>query len=715
MRSPRSELPDLLGAQRPRICCVPDYAASAGAEAVELARVAGLGLDPWEEFVLANALGERPDGRWAAFEVGVVVSRQNGKGTILEARELAGLFLLGERLIIHSAHQFDTSLEAFRRLLMLVEETPDFDRRVKRVSRSHGEEGIELKGGQRIRFRTRTKGGGRGFSGDCLILDEAMILPESAHGALLPTLSARPNPQVWYTGSAVDQEIHEHGVVLARLRDRGQRGEDPGLAYFEWSLPRDHPDEVEHDLALDPEAWASTNPGLGIRISTDHVANEQRSMDPRTFAVERLGVGDWPRIDGHGPQVIAIEAWRALTDTESTVDGPVCFAFDVTPDRSRAAIAVAGTRDDGLAHVEIVDHKRGTSWVAVRVAELVEQHETISVQCDASGPAASLLPELHQLGVEVQPVSSKEHAQACGVFFDDVHQQQVRHLGTPELDAAIKGAAQRPLTLQTADGRLLRAQRPPGAWTSAGGFFPASFPPLWSNGETVDGSASLSATSDLPVATRRRGRRQQADPAHRDAAVGRVQTTGDNAREVVRGDTLDSLIRTPCPAVGNDASSGAHRAVAVDARQRDRREGPVERPRRAAGPVVATELGVHERVRPDRRDDRVVVDDPVRGRRTLRGRRGHGAFRVAGPGRRRDRCQPARAARDHAADRGCGAARADRDVSQRHPAERRRRARRREADREKLLLAKEFVESAHKGMDKSGSWLFTGANTKSPR
>jgi hypothetical protein len=445
MRSPRSELPDLLGAQRPRICCVPDYASSAGAEAVELARVAGLGLDPWEEFVLANALGERPDGRWAAFEVGVVVSRQNGKGTILEARELAGLFLLGERLIIHSAHQFDTSLEAFRRLLMLVEETPDFDRRVKRVSRSHGEEGIELKGGQRIRFRTRTKGGGRGFSGDCLILDEAMILPESAHGALLPTLSARPNPQVWYTGSAVDQEIHEHGVVLARLRDRGQRGEDPGLAYFEWSLPRDHPDEVEHDLALDPEAWASTNPGLGIRISTDHVANEQRSMDPRTFAVERLGVGDWPRIDGHGPQVIAIEAWRALTDTESTVDGPVCFAFDVTPDRSRAAIAVAGARDDGLAHVEIVDHKRGTSWVAARVAELVEQHETISVQCDASGPAASLLPELHQLGVEVQAVSSKEHAQACGVFFDDVHQQQVRHLGTPELDAAIKGAAQRPL------------------------------------------------------------------------------------------------------------------------------------------------------------------------------------------------------------------------------------------------------------------------------
>jgi hypothetical protein len=143
----------------------------------------------------ATRSASAPDGKWAAFEVGVEVAAQNGKGAILEARELAGLFLLGERLIIHSAHQFDTSLEAFRRLLCLIEDTPDFDRRVQRVSRSHGEEGIELKNRQRIRFRTRTKGGGRGFSGDCLILDEAMILPESAHGALLPTLSARPNPR----------------------------------------------------------------------------------------------------------------------------------------------------------------------------------------------------------------------------------------------------------------------------------------------------------------------------------------------------------------------------------------------------------------------------------------------------------------------------------------------------------------------------------------
>ncbi len=63
---------DLRGAQRPRICSVPPYVSSAGAEAVDLAKMAGLELDPWQQFVLTHALGEREDGRWAAFEVGLV-------------------------------------------------------------------------------------------------------------------------------------------------------------------------------------------------------------------------------------------------------------------------------------------------------------------------------------------------------------------------------------------------------------------------------------------------------------------------------------------------------------------------------------------------------------------------------------------------------------------------------------------------------------------
>lgn len=434
----------LKGQQEPRIILEPEAVSSAGKEAVELAEMAGVELDPWQRRVLCGALAERPDGKWAAFEVGVVCPRQNGKNEILTARQLAGLFLLEEELQVHSAHQFDTSLEAFRRLLTLIEDTPDFDRRVKRVSRAHGEEGIELKGGRRIRFRTRTKGGGRGFSSDCLYLDEAMILPEPAHGALLPTLSARSNPQVFYTASAVDQWIHEHGVVLARIRERALGGEDPGLAYFEWSAEGENPQDADCE---EQEAWAIANPGLGIRISRQHVEHERRSMDRRTFAVERLGIGDWPRTDGHGPQVISEEAWSECVDARSRAQDPVCFAVDVAPDRSSAAIAVAGARTDGLSHIEVVEHRRGTGWILERVCELVERHETAAVIGDSIGPAATLVETLEkQLStIEVISVNAKEYGRACGTFFDACDQRSLRHLDTPELSGAVRGAAQRSL------------------------------------------------------------------------------------------------------------------------------------------------------------------------------------------------------------------------------------------------------------------------------
>lgn len=407
--------------------------------------MAGLILDPWQEMVLDTALGERADGRWSAFEVGVMVSRQNGKGALLEARELVGLFLLDdEELIIHSAHQFDTSLEAFRRIKDRIESCPDLERRVKRVVKSHGEEGIELTDGSRLRFRTRTKGGGLGFSCDCLILDEAMILSDAAHGALLPTLSARANPQVWYTGTAVDQQIHEHGRVFSRVRERGIAGEDSALAYFEWSLDHEDPDAVP-EAALDSvEAWAQANPSLGIRLEAERTALERSSMDRRTFCIQRLGVGDWPAGDG-STNVIDTDAWKGLIDAGSSIAGALCLAVDVNPDRSWAAIAAAGPREDGLAHIEVVDHRRGTGWVAQRVADLLVKHPALGVVVDLKGPAGSLETDFKAAGVAITPVSAAEHAQACGRLYDGVSQASFRHLGTPELSAAVKGAAKRPL------------------------------------------------------------------------------------------------------------------------------------------------------------------------------------------------------------------------------------------------------------------------------
>lgn len=440
------------GVQTPRVFTTPPtFLSSAGQAAVELAAMAGLHLLPWQQHVLDVGLREREDGTWSAFECVVNVPRQNGKGAIIEARELAGLFLLKEHLIIHSAHEFKTSRVAFQRIQSLILGCPDLRKRVKRILNNTTETSITLVTGQSLQFIARSGGSGRGWTGDCNILDEAMILGDDAMGALMPTMSAIENPQLWYLGSA---GIGHPSVQLGRLRRRAlaavESGEpDPSLAYFEWSVDP-HRAECssgcsEHDSADDPAAWATANPSLGYLITPTFVRNERASLGSGgVFERERLGVGDYPSDEADMWQVIGEDAWRALADGSSEPADPVAFAVDVTPERSHASIGVAGTSGEA-AHVEVVDHRPGTAWVVERVAELAERWSPRAIVVDAGGPAGSLVSDLQKRGLEVLVPKVREVAQACGMFFDAVAEQQIVHLDQAPLSTALAGAQQRPL------------------------------------------------------------------------------------------------------------------------------------------------------------------------------------------------------------------------------------------------------------------------------
>jgi phage terminase large subunit-like protein len=424
----------LFGSQTPTYLSVPPAVGSAGAEAVDLAASAGLVLDPWEALVLEHTLGERDrkGKKWSAFEIGVVVPRQNGKGSILEARELAGLFLFGERLILHSAHQFKTCVEHFRRVMSLIESTPDLERKVRRIYTASGAESIELVSGQRLRFVARSGGSARGFTGDLVVLDEAFELSADMMGALLPTLSARPNPQVWYTSSAPLAEAKSD--VLRKVCKRGRAGTSPRLAYLEWCADRSQASD-------DREAWAAANPALGIRIEAEFIEAELGALEDEQFRRERLGI--W--YEDETPSVIDADTWRSLADPKSNALDPVAFAIDVTPERSYSAIAAAGWRSDGRLHGEIVDHRAGTGWLVDRVVELAAKHKPHRVTLDAGAAAGALLVPLAEAKVDVEPVTTRELVQACGAFHDDATNDRFRHIDQPDLNAALFGAATRPV------------------------------------------------------------------------------------------------------------------------------------------------------------------------------------------------------------------------------------------------------------------------------
>lgn len=449
-----------VGDQQPRIYCVPPKISSRGQEALELAEIAGLTLDPWEALSLDELLGVQDDGRWSSKEFGLIAGRQNGKDVVLEARELFGLFLAeDDELIIHSAHLYDTALRHFQRIETLIESTPDLDRFLTThkgsVSRSHGKEGIEIKRDgvtRELRFRTRTEGGGRGWTCDCLIFNEAMILSGATVGAILPTLSAVPNPQVIYTASAG----MKHSTALGRLRRRGLRHE-PRVAFLEWSIdacskfcPKtcevhdQQPFKIEHGM---PEeeiirktnrlviSYAKANPGWGIRIggvndarqSFEHIEGEKRQMDKEEFDRERLGIGDWP-VEEDSWLVIDEESWNACADMTSSPVAPLAFAIDMTPDRKYTCIAVAGMNPDGLTHIEItggdeLDHKPGDRWVVARVEELIERWKPCAVVIDKASQAGSLIKQLErdggvmdQRGMEVTCPTFRDYAQVCGWF-----------------------------------------------------------------------------------------------------------------------------------------------------------------------------------------------------------------------------------------------------------------------------------------------------------
>jgi phage terminase large subunit-like protein len=428
-----------LGAQVPRVRHAPSTRANAWEDIADLARAYGLILDPWQENVLQAAMGERSDGQWASPRVGLAVPRQNGKGAIIEARELAGLLLFGEQTIIHSAHDQKTARIGFDRIASYFENYDDLRRRVKQVGSALNREYIELRTGQTLRFLARSKSSGRGFSADCLMLDEAQELSDETWAAILPTISARPNPQIWLLGTPPAPGMA--GEVFTRFRTAGLEGKDGRLCWCEWS--------VEADSDLDDRiAWVLANPSLGADRETgvtyESIADERHALDESSFGRERLGMWD----EASGNRVIDTVTWDLCADDRSTAVERLALAIDVPPDRSVASVALAGLRADGKWHVELYEQRKGVGWVVPYVVERLERNaEKLprAVVIDGASPAASLIEALAAAKVKVTTTAARDMAKACGTFYDGVMEGWLRHTNQPQVNTALGLARKRTL------------------------------------------------------------------------------------------------------------------------------------------------------------------------------------------------------------------------------------------------------------------------------
>lgn len=347
----------LLGEAPPRVLVEPKgVRANSWEDVADLSAMAGITLDGWQETILRAAMGERTDKTWAAKRVGVTVPRQNGKSQLLVARVLAGALLFGEKKIVVSAHQQDTARESFGKLVEIIEDEANgwLRERIRPngIMNAINREAIKFANGATVQFKARSGAGSRGFSADCLMLDEAQSLGARAWTSINSTMSAMPNPQVWLLGTAPQDE--DDSETFENVRSAAIDGKSTSAAWCEWGADRESAEYKAAAADLAAKRWSpaveylcwSANPAWSARMNVEVVQGECETYAPLKFGQDRLGL--WASEDG-GRRLISADEWR---DAQApAVDG--VRSLSVTFSASGKMMGVVGSAKHELGiHVE---------------------------------------------------------------------------------------------------------------------------------------------------------------------------------------------------------------------------------------------------------------------------------------------------------------------------------------------------------------------------
>lgn len=443
----------LRGSQVPRFNIAPaprGFTSDDALDAVEFAAGYGLVADEWQELTCGSWM-RKAGGRWCASTWTITVPRQNGKNGSLEIVELYGTVALGLKFL-HTAHEVKTARKAFSRLKYFFGEKandttarfPELNALVREVRNTNGQEAIILHNGGSVEFIARSKGSGRGFTVDVLVLDEAQDLQDSELEALLPTISAAPSgdPVTIFMGTP-PADIGDKGEPFVRARDGAIDKSDKRIAWVEFSADGNLDLMNDKDLIRfidDRRNWAQANPALGDRINIDTVITERSRFSPRSFARERLNM--WPEA-GSKAAPIPEGPWNKLALKDVPEEWPlVALGLDMNPERTKVTIGVAAKSPTGV-HLEVAEDapftESGTdalvAWVYARAGK------RIPVVIDAYSPIRSIEAALRKKGCKVFILGPNELSQACGGLYDAVMKDKtVSHFGQESLNASLAGA-----------------------------------------------------------------------------------------------------------------------------------------------------------------------------------------------------------------------------------------------------------------------------------
>ena len=469
-----------LGETKPRVFTPPlrelTPETSEGFKVIRFAEeVLRITLYPWQRWLLIHALELLPSGEFRFRYVVVLVARQNGKSTLGQILALYFLYVMRVPLVLGTAQNLDISSELWRETVDIAEAIPELADEIDDVTRQVSRESLMLHGRRQYRVAAASRKGGRGRTGDLILMDELREhLNWHAWSAVSNTTMARQMALVWAMSNAGDStsvvlrslrfKAHEilgdpDGIVEeleandGDLDDEGESDTAEGnqgdhLGWFEWSAP------PNCDI-WDRGAWAMANPSMNYGGLSDRNIEAAMAGDEWEFRTEILC--QW-RDDGpKGP--FKSGRWTAGTvyDAPSEVD-EITLGVDVDVNRTKAHIAAAYIGADGRPQVSLEASRPGLDWIEGWLSDRVSLERPMRIALQGRGaPVSTMFDDLSRIeGLEVVRWQGEELANGTALIFDHVNKlidlggdepvSGLAHMPAPALDVAAVRARARLLS-----------------------------------------------------------------------------------------------------------------------------------------------------------------------------------------------------------------------------------------------------------------------------
>ena len=428
--------------QNPSFTNVQSSKKTRGTDAIKIYKSTGQALLTWQQRQIRNIMTTNKDGLWAYMTYCICVSRRNGKGEILAARELDGIINLKEK-ICHTAHRTTTSHDAFNRLYVLLKKAgyEEHSRKQKIMpdksffaSKQYGLEHIEVTGGGIIDFRTRTNNGGLGEGFDLLIIDEAQEYTEKQQSALSYTVSSSQNPQTIIVGTP--PTTSSGGDVFVAIRNAVLEGKASETGWAEWSTP----EMIKGDKLIDPELWKRFNPSYGSILTQRKIKDELKNGE-LDFNIQRLGF--WCTFNQKSE--ISETDWMEIkVDRLPELKEERFLGIKYGRDGVNCALSLAAKTADNKIFVETIDCtsvRAGNGWLF----EYIHNPKVNKIAIDGASGQQLLADQIKEFKLKKQVIlpTVAEIIQSNSMFEQALYNRGLCHLGQPTLTEVVTNCKKR--------------------------------------------------------------------------------------------------------------------------------------------------------------------------------------------------------------------------------------------------------------------------------